>query len=149
MHSPLDGTNGALPGRLSKGARGMRASVGAIWSRAVVGRPEGRGGKEPVRRAPEVGEPAGASGDGELPDDQPGSCDGRVGVAPGGEPPEQQKSTPSAETDVVAQGKLPSGGRADGTRGEHYHRRRAMGGTGSTEGRRPAGGSAMDGWVAV
>jgi len=45
-------------------------------------------------------------------------------------------------------GGLPTGGRANGTRGEHHHRRRAMGGTGSTEGRRPAGASAMDGWVA-
>ena len=48
MYSSSDWANGALPGRLQKGARGMCASVGAIWGRAVVGWPERSGGEEPV-----------------------------------------------------------------------------------------------------
>ena len=36
MHPPLDGSDGALPGRLQDGTRGMCASGGAIWGRAVA-----------------------------------------------------------------------------------------------------------------
>jgi len=64
----------------------------------------GRGSK-PAGQNPEAGEPAaGAGSDGEFPDDKSGGCDGRVGITPGGVPPEQQNPTPCAKADVVAQG---------------------------------------------
>jgi len=47
----------------------------------------------------------GTSDHGQLPDDKSGGGHGRVGIAPGRECVEQQKSTPCAETNVVAKGK--------------------------------------------
>ena len=69
-----------------------RALVACVQASALygaelwhVGWPERRGGEETVRRAPEVGKPAGAGGDGQLPDNKSGGREGRVGATPGGE----------------------------------------------------------------
>jgi len=59
-----------------------------------------------------------------IPDHQSGSRDGRVVPTPCGEPPEQQKSTPCAETDDVTQGEpaksLPGCNTAMGQRMVHF-----------------------------
>ena len=149
----------------------MRISVGAIRRRAVVGRPERLGGEEPMRRAPEAGEPARA-----ITGNFRTTNLGVVMAESGLRSAKSLLNNRNRRHVLVTQGRpgqvlirlryshgttdgllqrvlrtggrdIPAGGRANGIRHQDLHRRRGMGGAGGKESGLPTGAGALDGRV--